>query len=68
MKPIQFHGLVRSGPKGKLSPTLGDLCPVCLRPLVVGDFTTLMTAGASSEMHWQCAVLVVTRVEPGVCR
>lgn len=68
MRPVEFKGLVRSGPKGQLSPTLGDLCPLCRRGLVVGDFTTLLlrpaakrTPGAGSEVHWDCAVDLVAR-------
>jgi hypothetical protein len=68
MKPIEFKGLVRSGPKGQLSPTLGDLCPVCRRGLSVGDYTTLLlgsaprqASGAGSEVHWDCAIDLVAR-------
>lgn len=54
--------LVKCGPKGNLSPTLGDPCPVCRRPLSVGDYTTLVRRTATgryandgTEVHWDCA-------------
>lgn len=56
----------RCGPKGELSPTLGDLCPLCQHPLAVGDYTTLVRktaegryANDGSEVHWDCAVRLV---------
>jgi hypothetical protein len=68
MKPVEFKGLVRSGPKGQLSPTLGDACPVCRGPLIVDDYTTLLLepapraiAGAGSEVHWDCAIATIAR-------
>ncbi len=62
--------LLRFGPKNSLSPTLGAPCTVCDRPLVAGDYTTLMrrmangvVAPAGSEVHWECAVRVHEREE-----
>jgi hypothetical protein len=55
--------MTRAGPKGKLSPSLGDPCAICRAPLSVGDYTTLVrvtTAGRyvneGVEAHWQCAM------------
>ncbi len=55
--------LVKFGPKGNLSPTLGHPCPLCRRPLTVGDYTTLVRrtsngryANDGTEVHWDCAV------------
>jgi hypothetical protein len=68
MKLLSANGFVRSGPKGGLSPTLGDPCPVCRRTFVVGDYTTLLPAGvrlresnAGSELHWDCARALVSK-------
>ncbi len=51
------------GPKGNLSPTIGDPCAICRRPLAAGDYTTLVRASAAgrysndgSEVHWDCAI------------
>ncbi len=55
-------GFEKYGPKGPLSPTLGDLCPICGEELKVGDFTTLVRTTRTSkhgnrriEAHWDCA-------------
>lgn len=55
--------MTKYGPKGHLSPSLGDTCPLCGRPLGVGDFTTLVKrpsdwryADQGVEVHWQCAI------------
>lgn len=55
--------LPRFGPKGSLSPTLGDPCPLCRHPLSVGEYTTLVRrtrngryANDGAEVHWDCAV------------
>jgi hypothetical protein len=55
--------LEKYGPKRKLSPTLGDPCPLCRRPFAAGDFTTLVRrtgsgryANDGTEVHWECAV------------
>jgi len=68
VKSLSWAGFVRAGPKGALSPTLGDRCPVCRRPLVVGDYTTLLPHGArlataetGSELHWSCALAISSR-------
>lgn len=52
----------RSGPKGTLSPTLGEVCPICDSPLLAGDYTTLVPRSESgryaddaAEVHWDCA-------------
>jgi hypothetical protein len=57
--------LSKYGPKGALSPTLGDSCSICKRPLSVGDYTTLMSRSATTqyanngtEVHWDCATHV----------
>jgi hypothetical protein len=54
--------LTKYGPKGSLSPSLGDPCLLCGRPMIVGDFTTLIRrphdkryADHGAEVHWQCA-------------
>ncbi len=51
------------GPKGLLSPTLGDPCPICRSPLLAGDYTTLVRSEDTSrhgdkavEAHWECVV------------
>lgn len=51
------------GPKASLSPTIGDPCAICRRPLAAGEYTTLVrptTTGRYSndatEAHWECAV------------
>ena len=53
--------LTKYGPKSSLSPTVGDLCPLCGGPLATGDFTTLVRATISGkfandgvEVHWTC--------------
>ena len=58
------------GPKGRLSPTLGDACLLCGRPLAIGDYTTLvhraMTgrhANEGAEVHWGCAQGLADREE-----
>jgi hypothetical protein len=50
------------GPKGPLSPSLGDPCLVCGHPLATGDFTTLVPrqfggryVDDGAEVHWRCA-------------
>lgn len=57
---------LRFGPKGGLSPTLGDPCALCNQPLALGDYTTLVRrssdgryANDGTEVHWECAVLLV---------
>lgn len=59
--------LYKFGPKGSLSPTLGDPCSICKRPLSIGEYTTLMRRSATTrypndgaEVHWECAELVHT--------
>ena len=56
----------RFGPKGGLSPTLGDPCALCKQPLALGDYTTLVRRTSESrypddaaEVHWDCAVQLV---------
>jgi hypothetical protein len=60
--------LTRSGPKGELSPTLGEPCSLCGKALAVGDYTTLVRrttegryANDGAEVHWDCAVRLVDR-------
>lgn len=55
------------GPKGGWSPTLGDPCALCGKPLAVGDYTTLIKraddaryADHGLEVHWDCAVPVAS--------
>jgi hypothetical protein len=55
--------MTRFGPKGHLSPTLGDRCVLCRSPLGVGDYTTLVRVtptgrypNEGAEVHWDCAV------------
>jgi hypothetical protein len=50
------------GPKGRLSPTLGEPCAVCGVAFLVGDYTTLVRstdgtryADDGVEVHWDCA-------------
>jgi hypothetical protein len=54
------------GPKEALSPSLGELCPLCNKPFVVGDFTALISVTREAdkksaysnkpiEVHWACA-------------
>lgn len=57
---------MRFGPKGQLSPTLGDPCVLCIQPLAVGDYTTLIQrtvegrcTNVGAEVHWECAVKLV---------
>ena len=59
---IVSTSLTKYGPKGNLSPSIGDPCGVCGRPLQPGDYTTLLGAPAKSrysnasvEVHWDCA-------------
>jgi hypothetical protein len=54
--------LTKYGPKGHLSPSLGDTCPLCGVALAAGDFTTLVRRTANGkyandgvEVHWDCA-------------
>jgi hypothetical protein len=54
--------MTRFGPKGNLSPSLGDPCAICKRPLVEGDYTTLVRRTPRGryiddgvEVHWECA-------------
>jgi len=54
--------MTKYGPKGNLSPSIGDPCGVCGRALQPGDYTTLLrTSGhtrysdAGVEVHWDCA-------------
>jgi hypothetical protein len=51
------------GPKGQYSPTVGDACGLCGKPLAAGDYTTLVRraddgrfADNGIEVHWACAV------------
>ena len=60
--------LTKYGPKGNLSPSIGDPCGVCGVPLRPGDYTTLLrTSGqhrycnASVEVHWDCAITPVNQ-------
>ena len=53
--------LTKYGPKSKVSPTIGDLCPICGVGLAPGDFTTLVRkdvggrfANDAVEAHWDC--------------
>lgn len=55
--------LTKYGPKGNLSPSIGDRCPLCGVPLAAGDFTTLVRttthgkyANEAVEVHWDCAM------------
>ncbi len=55
--------LTRYGPKEELSPSIGELCPICGKAFVVGDFTALIRTTRTSqygdkriEVHWRCAV------------
>jgi hypothetical protein len=50
------------GPKEPLSPSIGELCPICHRPFQAGDYTTLIRTTRTSlhgdrriEAHWDCA-------------
>jgi hypothetical protein len=61
---------LRFGPKGRLSPTLGDPCPVCRKRLAAGDYTTLVRrplvgryADDGTEVHWTCAMNLVANVQ-----
>lgn len=60
--------LTKYGPKGKLSPSLGDTCPLCGVSLAAGDFTTLVGRTATGkyandavEVHWDCAMKRLAR-------
>jgi hypothetical protein len=54
--------MTKYGPKSALSPSIGDPCPLCSRPLLVGDYTTLVARSPehrfadSAEVHWRCAL------------
>jgi hypothetical protein len=55
--------LTKYGPKEALSPSIGDLCPLCGVPFKVGDYTALIRTTSHSkfgneriEVHWECAV------------
>jgi hypothetical protein len=50
------------GPKSDLSPSLGDMCPLCGEPFRPGDYTTILRVTKASkhgntnkEVHWDCA-------------
>jgi hypothetical protein len=54
--------LTKYGPKGNLSPSIGDPCRLCGAALMPGDYTTLVARNARSryandgvEVHWDCA-------------
>ena len=54
--------VTKYGPKEELSPSLGDLCPLCGEPFGLGDYTALIRTTTTSrygnariEVHWQCA-------------
>ena len=54
--------LTKYGPKEELSPSLGELCPMCGIAFVVGDYTALIRTTTTSrygnvriEVHWDCA-------------
>ena len=61
--------LTKYGPKGSLSPSIGDRCPLCGVPLAAGDFTTLVPVAAgrskypneAAEAHWDCAATKLAR-------
>ena len=61
------------GPKGRLSPTLGDPCAICGEPFAVGDYTTLVRSSEGSryvddgvEAHWDCAHPLTPRLADAV--
>jgi hypothetical protein len=55
----------KSGPKSPLSPSVGELCPLCNKAFKAGDFTALISvtsealkgrySNRSVEVHWECA-------------
>jgi hypothetical protein len=63
--------MTKYGPKGDLSPSLGDPCPLCHRGFRIGDYTTLLRskregryANDAVEVHWDCA----TAKQPALAR
>lgn len=54
--------LTRYGPKEALSPSLGQVCPMCGISFGIGDDTALIRTTTTSrygnariEVHWTCA-------------
>jgi hypothetical protein len=65
MRAIPFS---KYGPKSRLSPSLGDPCPLCHRPFAQGDFTTLIRQTAKGnyaddgvEVHFTCVARRLAR-------
>ena len=62
--------MTKYGPKGDLSPSLGDPCPLCHSRFTIGDYTTLMRstrdgryANDGLEVHWDCATGKMPRLQ-----
>ena len=60
--PRSGVGLTKYGPKGNLSPSIGEPCSLCGVPFREGDYTTMIRATRDSkhgnvniEVHWDCA-------------
>ena len=60
--PRSSVGFTKYGPKGNLSPSIGEPCPICGVPFAVGDYTTMIRTtrdskhgNANIEVHWDCA-------------
>ena len=58
--------IMKYGPKSSLSPTLGDPCGMCGRPLSAGQYTTLARGSndhrfPGTEVHWACAARRLAR-------
>ena len=57
--------VTKYGPKEPLSPTIGELCPLCGVAFKAGDYTALIRTTRHSrycdqkvEVHWDCATKV----------
>ena len=63
---VRADEIMKYGPKSSLSPTVGDACGMCNRPLRAGDYTTLVRGAADrqfpgTEVHWDCAARRLAR-------
>lgn len=41
------------GPKTKEHPSIGEMCPICKKPFIEGDYTTLITLGPGDDPEEQ---------------
>lgn len=51
--PYQHEHLRKFGPKAADHPSIGEDCPACRKPFVVGDYTTLVELGPADSPEEQ---------------